>query len=155
MQNENNTADREIRISRLLNAPIELVWEVWTNPEHIKNWWGPNGFTNTISIMNVQPDGEWNLIMHRPDGTDYRNESIFKEVVKHKKLVYDHISGPKFTATITFEEQGDKILLSWHMLFRNKEEFIQTVKTFKADEGLRQNVEKLQAYLTKQLTDKN
>jgi len=155
MQNENNTADREIRISRLLNAPIELVWEVWTNPEHIKNWWGPNGFTNTISIMNVQPDGEWNLIMHGPDGTDYRNESIFKEVVKHKKLVYDHISGPKFTATITFEEQGDKILLSWHMLFRNKEEFIQTVKTFKADEGLRQNVEKLQAYLTKQLTDKN
>jgi len=155
MQNENNTADREIRISRLLNAPIELVWEVWTNPEHIKNWWGPNGFTNTISIMNVQPDGEWNLIMHGPDGTDYRNESIFKEVVKHKKLVYDHISGPKFTATITFEEQGDKILLSWHMLFRNKEEFIQTVKTFKADEGLKQNVEKLQAYLTKQLTDKN
>jgi len=155
MQNENNTADREIRISRLLNAPIDLVWEVWTNPEHIKNWWGPNGFTNTISIMNVQPDGEWNLIMHGPDGTDYRNESIFKEVVKHKKLVYDHISGPKFTATITFEEQGDKILLSWHMLFRNKEEFIQTVKTFKADEGLKQNVEKLQAYLTKQLTDKN
>ena len=155
MQNENNTADREIRISRLLNAPIELVWEVWTNPEHIKNWWGPNGFTNTISIMNVQPDGEWNLIMHGPDETDYRNESIFKEVVKHKKLVYDHISGPKFTATITFEEQGDKILLSWHMLFRNKEEFIQTVKTFKADEGLKQNVEKLQAYLTKQLTDKN
>lgn len=138
---ENSTADREIKISGLLNAPIELVWEVWTNPDHIKNWWGPNGFTNTISVMNVQTNGEWNLTMHGPNGTDYRNESIFKEVVKHKKLVYEHITGPKFTATIEFEEQGDKTMLNWHMLFRNKEEFIQPVKTFKADEGLKQNVE--------------
>lgn len=151
MDNTNNTADRELRISRLLNAPIELVWEVWTNPEHIKNWWGPNGFTNTISIMELQPGGAWNLTMHGPDGTNYRNKSIFKEVIKYKKLVYDHITGPKFTATIEFEEQGDKTLLSWHMLFRNKEEFIQTVKTFKADEGMKQNVEKLEAYLSKQL----
>ena len=147
MVNENNTTDRELRISRLLNAPIELVWEVWTNPEHIKNWWGPNGFTNTITVMNAEQDGDWNLIMHGPDGTDYRNESIFKEVVKYKKLVYDHITGPKFTATVTFEEQGNKTMLNWHMLFRNKEEFIQTVRTFKADEGLKQNVEKLDLYL--------
>lgn len=148
---ENNTADRELRISRLLNAPIELVWEVWTNPEHIKNWWGPDGFTNTISIMDLKPGGEWNLTMHGPDGTDYRNESIFKEVVRHKKLVYEHLTGPKFTATIEFEEQGDKTMLNWHLLFRNKEEFIQTVKTFKADEGMKQNVEKLEIYLSKQL----
>ncbi len=47
-KNETSTSDREIKISRLLNAPVELVWEVWTNPEHLKNWWGPNGFTNTI-----------------------------------------------------------------------------------------------------------
>lgn len=151
MVDENNTADREIRISRLLNAPIELVWEVWTTPEHIKNWWGPDGFTNTISVMSVQADGEWNLIMHGPDGTDYRNESIFKEVIKHKKLVYDHITGPKFTATVKFEQQGDKTMLNWHMLFRNKEEFIQTVKVFKADEGLKQNVEKLELYLTENI----
>ncbi len=148
---ENNTADRELRISRLLNAPIELVWEVWTDPEHIKNWWGPNGFTNTISIMDIQPGGEWNLVMHGPDGTDYRNESIFKEVVKYKKLVYDHITGPKFTATVEFEAQGDKTLLNWYAIFRNVEEFIQTVKTFKADEGMKQNVEKLEGYLAKQL----
>lgn len=152
MHNENNTADRELCISRLLNAPVELVWEVWTNPEHIKNWWGPDGFTNTITMMHVEPQGEWNLTMHGPDGTNYRNESIFTEVVKHKKLVYDHITGPKFTATISFEEQGDKTLLTWHMLFRNREEFIQTVKTFKADEGLKQNVEKLQVYLSIQLS---
>src|SRR3954469_24322675 len=97
MQNqENNTADREISISRLFNAPIELVWEVWTKPEHIVQWWGPNGFTNTITKMEVAPGGEWDLIMHGPDGTDYKNKSVFKEVIKHKKIVYEHVSAPKF-----------------------------------------------------------
>lgn len=144
---ENDTTDREIRFSRLLNAPIELVWEVWTNPEHIKNWWGPNGFTNTISKMDVQPEGEWNLIMHGPDGTDYINESIFKEVIKHRKIVYEHISVPKFTSTITFESLGNQTQLDWLMLFEDKEQLIQVVKKFNAAEGLKQNVEKLQAYL--------
>ncbi len=54
--------DREIRLSRVLNAPVALVWEVWTNPEHIKNWWGPTGFTNTISKMEVEPKGVWDLV---------------------------------------------------------------------------------------------
>jgi pimeloyl-ACP methyl ester carboxylesterase/uncharacterized protein YndB with AHSA1/START domain len=148
MQNENNsTADREIRISRLLNAPVELVWEVWVDANHIKNWWGPDGFTNTITHMDVQPGGAWHLTMHGPDGTDYRNESTFTEVELHKKLVYKHVSAPKFVATIEFESQGDKTFLSWHMLFESKEQFIQVVKTFKADEGLRQNVEKMGRYL--------
>ena len=55
--------------------------------------------------------------------------------------------GPKFLATIEFEEQGDKTFIKWHMLFESKEEFIQVVKTFKADEGLKQNIEKLDHYL--------
>lgn len=97
--------------------------------------------------MEVKPDGEWLLTMHGPDGTDYKNKSIFIEIVHHKKIVYDHVLGPKFIATIEFEPQGDKTLLNWHMLFESKEQFIQVVKTFKADEGLRQNVEKLDAYI--------
>jgi uncharacterized protein YndB with AHSA1/START domain len=142
-----NTRDRELLISRELNAPIELVWEVWTKAEHIAQWWGPNGFTNTISEMDMKPGGEWNLVMHGPDGTDYKNKSVFKEVIPFKKIVYEHISGPKFTATIEFERRGEKTFLTWHMLFVSKEEFIHTVKTFKADEGLKQNIEKLSLYL--------
>ena len=149
---KNNTADRELLITRVLKAPIELVWEVWTDPQHIAEWWGPNDFTNTISTMNMQPGGAWDLVMHGPDGTDYKNKSVFKEIVKHKRIVYEQISGPKFTATIEFEAQGDKTLLKWHMLFQTKEEFIQTVKTFKADEGLRQNIEKLNHYLQAQFS---
>ena len=148
MTNEkNDTSDRELKISRLLNAPIELVWEVWTDPNHIKNWWGPNGFTNTISNMDVTEGGEWDLIMHGPDGTNYKNKSIFKEVVKHKRIVYEHVSGPRFTATIQFNAIEGKTNIEWHMLFNSREEFIQVVKTFKADEGLKQNIEKLSNYV--------
>ena len=150
--NNKDTLDREIKISRLLNAPVELVWEVWTNPEHIKNWWGPNGFTNTIQLMNVQKDGEWLHVMHGPDGTDYNNKSIFKEVVKYQKLVYEHVSTPKFVASVDFESQGTQTLIHWHMLFESREQLIQVVKTFKADEGLKQNVEKLNAYLESKLS---
>jgi|SRR5476651_1056882 len=141
-----NTKDREISLSRTINAPVALVWEVWTKTEHIANWWGPNGFTNTITTMDMVPGGEWNLIMHGPDGTDYKNRSVFKEVIVNKKIVFEHYA-PNFIATITFEEQGDKTLLNWHMLFESAELFIQVVKTFKADEGLKQNVDKLEVYL--------
>lgn len=149
---KSDTADRELRISRLLNAPIELVWEVWTNPVHIKNWWGPTGFTNTIHSMDIKAGGEWNLTMHGPDGKDYKNKSTFKEVIRHRKLVYEHHSSPSFLATIEFEPQDDKTQMHWHMLFESREQFIQVVKTFKADEGLRQNVDKLSFYLETQST---
>ena len=147
MESKSSTHDREISISRILNAPVELVWEVWTKPEHIANWWGPNGFTTTISKMDLTAGGEWDLVMHGPDGTDYKNKSIFKEVVLHKKIVYEHVSAPKFVSTISFEAQGEQTQITWHMLFETAEQFIQVVKTFKADEGLKQNVEKLEAYL--------
>ena len=142
-----NSSDRELLITRTLDAPIDLVWEVWTKPEHIAKWWGPNGFSNTISKMDLKPGGEWDLVMHGPDGTDYKNKSVFREVVPFKRLVYEHVTGPKFTATIRFEERGDKTHLTWHMLFDTVEEFIHTVKTFKADQGLKQNVEKLGVYV--------
>lgn len=146
MKQNEDTSDREIRISRLLNAPRELVWEVWTNPEHIKHWWGPNGFTNTIETMDVTPGGIWKFVMHGPDGSNFQNKSIYKEVSKPERIVFDHIA-PNFTTTIEFKEEGKQTLLTWHMLFESKELFEQVVKTFKADEGLKQNVEKLVAYL--------
>ena len=159
MLKENKTTsrvpDRELVITRLLNAPRELVWEVWTNPDHIKNWWGPVGFTNTIFKMEVRPGGEWEFIMHGPDGTDYKNKSIFSEVIKPEKLVFDHVSGPKFQATVTFTEQGNKTLLTWRMLFETSEQLNKVIKEFKADDGLKQNVDKLETYLAKDMTVMN
>jgi len=137
---------RELTISKIVNAPRELVWKVWTDPEHIKNWWGPNGFTNTIFQMDVQPGGIWEFIMHGPDGTDYKNKSVYKEVVKYEKIVYDHVS-PKFQFTVTFKEQGGKTLINIEMLFETPEVRDNVVRVFKADGGLKQNSYKVEGYL--------
>jgi endo-beta-N-acetylglucosaminidase D len=88
--------------------------------------------------------------MHGPGGTDFKNKSIFREVILHKKIVYEHTPAPRFVATIDFEEQGKQTFIKWNMLFDTAEEFIQTVKTFKADEELKQNLSKLEDYLSKQ-----
>lgn len=151
---QTDTKDREISISRLLDAPVDIVWEVWIRAVHIANWWAPNGFTNTIGRMEVEPEGQWDLVMHGPDGTDYKNKSIFKEVVPFRKLVYEHVTGPKFTATILFDARGEQTFLSWTMVFESREEFINTVKTYKADEGLKQNIEKLSVFLEKMKLNK-
>ena len=145
-----NVANRELRITKMLNAPVELVWEVWTNPEHIANWWGPNGFTSTIHTMDVSEGGEWRLTMHGPDGKNYPNKSIFVEIVQRKKIVFQHFN-PDYIATIVFAPEEKKTLVEWTMLFETTELIETVVKVFKADEGLKQNVEKLTVYIETQL----
>ena len=110
-------------------------------------WWGPNGFTNTVSKMDMVPGGEWNLVTHGRGGMNYTNNSIYREIIPQEKIVYEHVSAPKFIATIDFEKAGDRTLLSWHMLFETADEFDQVVKIFKADEGLKEIFAKLAAYL--------
>ncbi len=142
-------ADRELSTSKILNAPIDLVWKVFTQPEHIKQWWGPNGFTNTISKMEVKQGGQWIFIMHGPDGTDYKNKHTYKEIAEQEKIVLQHETSPKFITTLSFEALRNKTLLKWHALFESAEQLEQVIKVFKADEGMKQNVERLSVYLEK------
>src|SRR5690349_21180875 len=85
--------DRELVVTRDFDAPRELVWEAWTNPQHIAQWWGPRGFTNSVLRMDVRPGGVFELIMHGPDGTDYPNFIEFIEVVRPERLTYAHGDG--------------------------------------------------------------
>jgi uncharacterized protein YndB with AHSA1/START domain len=147
-----NTSDRELVFTRLLNAPRELVFKVWTEPEHIKHWWGPNGFTNTIHEMNVSPGGIWRLIMHGPDGRDYPNKIEYIEVVEPERLVYKHSGDDdtepvNFHVTVTFEKQGDKTLLTMRSLFTSKEELDRVIREYGADEGAIQTLTRLAEYL--------
>jgi uncharacterized protein YndB with AHSA1/START domain len=142
-----DTSKRELRITRILNAPRELVWEMWTDPDHIKHWWGPAGFTNSISKMEVKHGGEWEFIMHGPDGTDFKNKHIYKELVKPERIVLEHITSPKFLLTATFTEQGDKTLLTLVGLFDSEEQLQDVIRVFKADVGMVQNIDRLEDYL--------
>ena len=140
-------SSKGISSSRLINAPVELVWKAWREPGHIKNWWGPEGFTNTISKMEVKEGGEWIFIMHGPDGTDYKNKHIYKEIIPNKKLVLEHVSAPHFVMTVMFEAKGEQTLLHIHSGFESEEQLKQVIKVFKADEGLKQNIDRLENYL--------
>lgn len=75
---------------------------------------------------------------------------IAAEVIENQRVVYEHVSAPKHRTTVTFEAQGDKTLLTWHMVFETKEQTEQVVKVFKADIGLQQNVERMNQYLINQ-----
>jgi uncharacterized protein YndB with AHSA1/START domain len=137
------TTDREITGSRIFNAPRELVFKMWTDPEHIVKWWGPTGFRNTIFEMDVRPGGKWRHLMHGPDGVDYKNESIYLEVIQPERLVYQHISAPGFISTVTFEDLGDKTKVNMHMLFETAEIRDTTVKVFNAIQGLQETLQRL------------
>ena len=109
MSSATTAGDRELVIEKTLNAPIELVWEAFTNAEHIKNWWGPNGFTNTIFRMEVTEGGVWELVMHGPDGTDYKNKSVYKEIVNQKTFTkVRKLSNDERTVEIAKMLSGEK-----------------------------------------------
>lgn len=149
MENTNiDVTGREISIKKILSAPIDKVWQVWTSAEHIVNWWGPDGFTNTIHTMDVRLGGEWRLTMHGPDGKRFPNKSEFVEIIQNEKIVFQHFN-PNYLATVIFNPEGNKTLMQWTMLFETAELFETVVKVFKADEGLKQNAEKLENYLLK------
>jgi hypothetical protein len=89
--------------------------------------------------------------MHGPDGIDYEIKSVFREIVKHKKIVYEQFTQFKCIATIQFESRGDKTFLHWQMLFESREYLIQAAKTYSVDTGLKQTAEKLIQYLSQKI----
>ncbi len=145
-------ADREIVITRLLDAPRQLVWQAWTDPKHVPNWWGPTGFTNTFQKFDVRPGGVWLFVMHGPDGTDYPNRIVFEEVVEPERLVYSHGGGKKgdstdFHVTVTFAEQDGRTRLTLRSVFPSAAERERVVREYGALEGAYQHVDRLQGWL--------
>ena len=126
LKTETENADREIVMTRVFDAPRELVFEAWTDPEQVRQWWGPRGFTTTIHEMDVRPGGVWRFIMHGPDGTDYDNKIVYSEIVRPERLVYDHGSDKEddpgqFHVTVTFAKEGDRTRLTMRLLFASTE----------------------------------
>ena len=145
-------SDRELVYHRVFNAPRHLVFEAWTDPAHLAHWWGPDGFTLTTHEMAPRPGGHWRFIMHGPDGTDYRNHVVFHEVVPPRRLVYEHLPAPgdepvSFTVTVTFDEVDGRTHLSMRMIFPSREARDLVVTKYGADEGAKQTLARLGAYV--------
>jgi uncharacterized protein YndB with AHSA1/START domain len=147
-----DVADRELVFTRLLDAPRELVFKIWTDPAHLIQWYGPKGFVTSVYEMDVRPGGVWRLTMRGPDGTDYKNRIVFVEVKKFERLVYKHVpeegSEPvTFETTVTFADEQGKTRLTLRMLFPSLEEREYVVKKHGAVEGCNQMFGKLAQYL--------
>jgi len=112
-----SAADREFVTSRLIDAPRERVFRAFSDPVHLAQWWGPTGFSSTFHEFDLRPGGAWRFVMHGPDGRNYRNDSVFLEVVPPERIVFEHLSGHHFLMTITFAAQGDSTLVGWRQVF--------------------------------------
>jgi uncharacterized protein YndB with AHSA1/START domain len=113
------TKSNEIKITRIYDAPVKDVWDAWTDPKKLAQWWGPRGFTITTHSKDLRPGGSWKYTMHGPDGVDYPNNTRYFEVEKHAKLVYDHGGNddqpPLFRVTVLFSESNGKTKMDMSM----------------------------------------
>ena len=140
--------EREIMGARVFDAPRDLVWTMWTDPKHIAQWWGPRGFRNTIHEMDVRPGGHWRFIMHGPDGQDYQNHNVYVEVVRPERIVFDHVTGPLFRATATFEDLGNnKTRVTMRSVFESAALRNKVADEYGAVEGMHQTLARLGEHL--------
>lgn len=141
--------DRSMSITRTFEAPIELVWKVLTIPEYISVWWGPEGFTNTIRTMDVKEGGIFDFTMHAPDGTDFVNYYHYKEVRPFEKLIMEHREHPKFNIVVELFPEGEQTKVTWTNVFDSAPTMQETIRAFKADVGLIENIERLANFVKK------
>jgi uncharacterized protein YndB with AHSA1/START domain len=110
-----------ITSARTFHYPCSKFFKAWSQPEHLKVWWGPDGFTNTFHEFNFTEGGWWKFTMHGPDGADYLNECLFLKIEPYKHLVWNHYPSPLFQMNVRFEEEGSNTKLIFRMVFLTKE----------------------------------
>ena len=151
--------EREIVISRVINAPRALVWEAFTDPKHLEQWWGPTGFTTNTNEFSFTEGGAWRHVMVGPDGVQYPNESIFEEIVKPERISYSHGGGTgegandaQFEATITLEDLGNNnTRITLRSLFPSEAARDYVIRTYGAIEGGKQTLSRLDEYVSQVL----
>jgi uncharacterized protein YndB with AHSA1/START domain len=149
------TADREIVISRVIGAPRELVFEAFTEVRHLSRWWGPEGFTTTTRSFAFRVGGEWDFVLHGPDGTDYQEWITWTEIVPPERIALLHGASRgdpnAFESVLTFAPDGADgaaTRIEMRTLFPTKELRDEAVEQYHAIEGGQQTLSHLAAYVT-------
>jgi len=141
-QGEGRTSDREMVLSRVIDAPREKIFDAWADPAKIAKWWGPRGFHSTIDKYDFRPGGKWKFVMHGPDGKDYPNDNSFVEIVRPERVVVRHNGPPIFQIAATFEDLGGgKTRIVWRGTFESAE-VLEKVRSY-AQPGAEDNLAKL------------
>lgn len=144
----NIPAECEIMSSRVFEHPRESVFRAWTDPNILRLWWGPAGFTNTFKEFDLRPGGRWAFTMHGPEKGNYENEVVFLKIDEPALIAWDRISKPLFRIVATFEELGtNNTKLIFRMQFDSKQE-CDKIRKF-APEKNEENFDRLEVELRK------
>ncbi|QLG60252.1 SRPBCC family protein [Halorarum salinum] len=143
-------SENQLTIRRKFDAPRERVFEAWTDPEQVDQWWGPDGFTTTTNEMEVRPGGVWRFVMTSSDGDEHPNRIEYDEVEEPERLAYTHGSPDdpeQFRVVVTFDDRSDSETdLAMEMCFSSAEELDEAVE-FGADDGAKQTLGRLADHL--------
>ena len=116
-----NNPNAVIGTERVLPASTRQVFAAFEQPELLARWWGPKDFTNTFELFEFKPGGRWVFVMHGPNGVNYPNESVFREIQPDAKIVIEHIVQPWFMLTVTLTARGEQTHLAWVGEFESPE----------------------------------
>lgn len=146
------TADREIVISRVINAPPEQVFEAFTELRHLSRWWGPEGFTTTTRTFEFRVGGVWDFVMHGPDGTDYQEWITWREIVPPERIALLHGESRDdpnaFESVVTFEPADEQTRIVMRAVFPTKDLRDEAAEKYHAIESGEQTLRNLAVYVT-------
>ncbi|SDO69086.1 Uncharacterized conserved protein YndB, AHSA1/START domain [Nakamurella panacisegetis] len=149
------TAEREIVVTRIISAPRELVFEAFTEVRHLSQWWGPDGFTTTTRAFEFRVGGDWDFVMHGPDGTEYQEWISWTEITPPERITLRHGESQDdpnaFESVVTFAPDGPATRIQLHTVFPTKALRDEAVEKYHAVEGGRQTLNNLAAYVSEVL----
>jgi uncharacterized protein YndB with AHSA1/START domain len=111
MSNSDNKKSRTLSITKVIDAPVQLVWDAWTNPDHVIQWWAPPGMKIEVMEHEFKVGGKWKYIMPMPDGNLFVSEGKYLEIEPHKKIVTTADFKPMTEGVelhVLFEADGEK-----------------------------------------------
>lgn len=140
------TPECEIVSTRIFNVSKAVLFSAWSNPDVLKKWWGPKGFTNTFTEFDFREGGKWDFIMHGPEKGNYHNEVEFVKIDPPNLIAWKRYSKPLFNVVFTFDELSpNKTKLVFRMVFDTEEE-CNKIKPFAVDKN-EENFDKLEEEL--------
>ena len=144
--------DREIVITRTIDAPRELVFGAFTEVRHLSRWWGPDGFTTTTRAFSFRERGVWEFVMHGPDGTDYPNWIMWREIAPPERITLIHGESAQdpdaFESILTFADHGETTEVTMRTVFPTAALRERAVAEYHAIDLGRQTLDCLAAYIT-------
>lgn len=123
--------NKTVTIKKVLKAPLKLVWEAWTQPEHITQWWGPKGMNTKVIEHDFKEGGKWKYSMEMPDGNEFISDGVYTEIVEHQKIVSIANFKPMTEGVeiqAIFEEDGEQTLFTFNIVHPTEEYKIQQEK---------------------------